>query len=80
MIELLNKILDKSVIISNSTKADVFFDYSGHVNTFELYIYTNGFSAKKDCKPIYISYMEIATEENLKEALEKLDKIEKELK
>lgn len=42
MEELIQKITLKAYKISTKTKADVFVDYSGHVNSICIYFYKNG--------------------------------------
>lgn len=48
MEELIQEIILKAYKISTETKADVFVDYSGHVNSICIYLYKNGWQQSFD--------------------------------
>ncbi len=76
--ELLLKILELSYEISTTTKADVFFYYSPHTNTFDLNYHKEGW--QEDEIGIYIALNKAIDQENLQEAIKQLEKLKEEVK
>lgn len=48
MEELIQEIILKAYQISTKTKADIFVNYSGHVNNICIYVYKNGWQESLD--------------------------------
>lgn len=63
--------------ISNNTKADCFFNYSPHTNTYMVYVYRDGWSRSDD--PEYIAMCYDITGDNIAETCSKLNALYKEL-
>ena len=63
--------------ISQRTKADVFIDYSGHVNYMGYQIYKDGW--KEYGEPDYKGYVMEITSENLDQLIKLLQEVNKEL-
>ena len=59
--------------ISNSTKADAFFSYAPHVNTYSVYIHRDGWEDYKDAE--WVDMSSDITEDNLMATLNKLAEI-----
>lgn len=74
--KLLGKVAQKCYEITQKGKYHVFFSYEAHIDTFTIKYYVGGWAEWKD--PIYIAYLGIIIEENLKNALEKLKGLENE--
>ena len=81
MEELISKIVLKAYKISTKTKADVFVDYSGHINSFSISIYKNGWNEKQKPdykKDLYMRlYKDIEIENELEDILKILMNLEK---
>lgn len=56
--------------ISVNSEADCFFNYSPHVDTFDVHVYESGWKERSSAE--YYSFNEEATEDNLIEVLDKL--------
>ena len=56
--------------ISANSEADCFFNYSAHVDTFDVHVYESGWQAGSEAE--YYSFNKEATEDNLLDALDKL--------
>lgn len=56
--------------ISVNSEADCFFNYSPHVNTFDVHVYEAGWNADESAE--YYSFNEDVTQDNLLEVLDKL--------
>ena len=74
--KLLGKVAQKCYEITQKGKYHVFFSYEAHVDAFTIRCYAGGWAEEKD--PIYITFLEHITEENLKNALEELKGLENE--
>lgn len=75
MEELLQKLILKVYQINKNTKHDVFLNFSGHVNTFNVNYHKNGWS--EDSKAIYLALSDNLTCENIERVINELDKLEK---
>ena len=75
MEELLQKLILKVYQINKNTKHDVFLNFSGHVNTFDVYYRKNGWS--EDNKVIYLAISDKLTCDNISRVINKLEKLEK---
>lgn len=75
--EALHGVLNCCVEISNNTKADCFFNYSPHCNSYCVYIHRDGWVDGEVGE--YIDVVSEITEENLRKTLSKLAKIYVEL-
>ena len=64
--------------ISDTTKADVFFDYAPHVNSYGVHIYRNGWEEGADAE--YVDLQSDITSRNIAATCDKLQKIYEELK
>lgn len=53
--ELLVELFEKTIEISNKTKADCFFSYNPHVQTIDIDIYENGYAYNDPCGHRYVS-------------------------
>lgn len=78
MKELLLKILALCYEISTTTKADVFFDYQPHCNYYGVRYYKYGWDENDEA--IYIDISTKINIKNLKNTLEKLEKLKSEVK
>ena len=74
--KLLGKVAQKCYEITQKGKYQVFFSYEAHIDTFTIRYYVDEWAEEKD--PIYISFLEHITKENLKNALENLKYLEDE--
>ena len=79
MSKLLCEILSKCYEISTNTKADVFFDYAPHVNTFSVFVYRDGWTEETNGDMEYFAMSLRATRGNLITILAKLYDLEDEL-
>ena len=58
--------------ISANSEADCFFNYSPHVNYFDVHVYESGWAKKDECEcEVYASCTEV-TQDNLMDVLDKL--------
>ena len=64
--------------ISDTTKADVFFDYAPHVNHYGVHVYRNGW--EEGVAPEYVDLSSDITSRNIEATYEKLQKIYEEVK
>ena len=71
--ERLHGVLTLCMTISNTTKADCFFDYSPHVNTYGVHLYRNGWESGVEAE--YVDLQSDITEDNVMATLDKLAKI-----
>lgn len=69
----LHSVLTLCIEISERTKADCFFDYSPHVNSYCVHIYRNGWETGVDAE--YVDLQSDITTDNIKATLDKLAKI-----
>lgn len=69
----LHGVLTLCMEISNTTKADCFFDYAPHVNTYMVYIHRNGWT--EGAEPEWLDMSSDITTDNVKATLDKLAKI-----
>ena len=72
--DMLHSVLDWCMGISNTTKADCFFDYSPHVNTYSVHIYRNGYVEGAGME--WVAMSEDINEENLMKTIAELRLIE----
>lgn len=79
MNKLLCEILNKCYDISRKTVADVFFDYSPHVNSFTVYVYRNGWKHENAGDMEYFACSIGVTKGNLISTMAKLLDLEYEL-
>lgn len=77
MEELLQKVITKVYQLNQKTEHDIFFSFSGHTNTFDIFYYKNGWAENKNLTRLAETTITM-TENNLKKALERLEEIEKE--
>lgn len=56
--------------ISINSEADCFFNYSPHVNTFDVHVYETGWKAGESAE--YYSFNEDVSDDNLIDVLDKL--------
>lgn len=75
--DLFLKVVELCYEISTTTKADVFFNYSPHVNYFTIYYYADGWEENKEAD--YTTNSTEITEKSLKIAINKLENFKKEL-
>lgn len=77
--DLIFQIIEKAIEVTNTTKADAFVNYSGHVNCFSIDIHTFGWSTNHLAdysKSIYLNKVtEKEKNKKLIEILEKLDNL-----
>lgn len=66
----LHGVLAMCMEISNNTKADCFFDYSPHVNSYSVNIHRDGWVSGADAE--YIDMVTDITEDNIMATLNKL--------
>lgn len=66
----LHGVLTLCMEISNNTKADAFFNYSPHVNTYMVYVYRDGW--KEGAAPEFLDMSSDITEENVNATLDTL--------
>lgn len=64
--------------ISDTTKADCFFCYSPHVNTYMVYVHRNGWT--EGAVPEWVDMSSDITSQNIEATYEKLQKIYEEVK
>lgn len=72
------EILQKCIEISNTKKADVFFDYSPHISSIDVYIYRNGWGkeiSRDKTMTIYFDWEVKNVDEQIKEVKENLDEL-----
>ena len=79
MKKLLCEVLSKCYEISTNTEADVFFDYSPHVNSFSVFVYRNGWTPETAGDMEYLALSIKATKGNLISTMAKLLDLECEL-
>lgn len=72
--DMMHSVLDWCMGISNTTKADCFFDYSPHVNSYSVNIHRNGWVSGEDAE--WVAMSEEITEENLMKTIGELRHIE----
>lgn len=77
MLELMCEVMSMCVKITNESKADCFFEYEGHVHTYTVRVYPEGWPSGFDAE--YIANLLEPTEENLKETKRKLKRLAEEL-
>lgn len=75
---LLQKVLGLCVEISTTTKADVFFEYMPHVDSFSVRAYEFGWDVTE--KPSHVVDCADVRESELLKAIEKLEDVRKGLK
>ena len=66
----LHGVLTLCLEISNTTKADCFFDYAPHVNSYGVHLYRDGW--KHGADPEWVALQNDITEYNLMETMNKL--------
>lgn len=71
--EKLHGVLAMCMEISNNTKADCFFDYSPHVNSYAVHLYRNGWA--EGAEPEWLDLQSDIIEDNIMATLTKLAKI-----
>lgn len=72
--DMLHSVLDWCMGISNTTKADCFFDYAPHVNCYGVHIYRNGWEEGAEAE--YVDLSSDINEENLMKTIAELRHIE----
>lgn len=72
--QLVLDIMKLGVEISQNTTADVFVDYSGHVNQLSVRIYVGGWEKDKEyyIRNVYLNEAEDRTEEDIIDVLEEI--------
>ena len=70
----LHGVLTLCMEISNNTKADAFFSYSPHVNSYMVYVHRDGWVEGAEME--WVAMSEHINEENLMKTLEELRLIE----
>ena len=73
--QLVLDIMNLGIEISKNTKADVFVNYSGHVDSLDIMIFHGGWSDGRSGdykKSIYLDTTEYRTEEDIIETLEEI--------
>lgn len=75
MEELLQKLILKVYQINKNTKHDVFLNFSGHVNTFDVNYHKNGWS--EDNEAINLALCNDLTCKNISRVINELEKLEK---
>lgn len=75
--KLLCELLARCVEITNNTKADCFFSYSAHINLYSVDIHRNGWT--RGVEGEMVADILTVTEENVKDSLDKLAEIYREL-
>lgn len=66
-------VLTLCMTISNTTKADCFFSYSPHVNTYMVYVHRDGW--KEGAEPEWLDMSSDITEDNIMATMNKLASI-----
>lgn len=77
MFELLKEVVTLCVKITQGSKADVFFEYSGHINRFDVRVYKNAWKEHTD--PEHICFFGAMDEKTMTYARDKLLELAKEL-
>ena len=67
---LMAEVLGLCYEISVNSEADCFFNYSPHVDSFDVYVYEFGWAVGAKCE--YYALQEYVTSDNLLSALDKL--------
>ena len=73
--QLVLDIMQLGVEISKNTKADVFINYSGHVDSLDIMIFHGGWSDGRSAdykKDIYLNTKSYRTEEDIIDVLEEI--------
>lgn len=80
-LDSIQRILKLAIEITNNTKADVFVDYSGHVNSISIRAYLQGWGVERNTdysKDIYFNvFSENECEKELQETIKILEEVQK---
>ena len=70
---LINELLQLCIEKNETTEHDVFFEFSGHINTVRFYYYKNGFN--KSEISISSKFIKMDDEKELKKAIQEVKEL-----
>lgn len=77
LVDLLAEIVKKCYIISTMSRADVFFEYSPHCNSYDINFHKDGWKTQKTAA--HINFCTDITIDNLNRSILRLNELAKDL-